>query len=421
MQILHVKSTKSQKSKLLLLKLRVEHLFSTHTIRDLLFYCEKEKLDLFLFCIDYTKAFDFLEYGYIHKVFKLYNFKENFCSWIKILFNGRKSCISNNGFISEKFNIKRSTMQGDPLSPLVFILALELLFIAVRSDENIRGVKVEGQEIKLSAYADDSSYMVRDESSGINLLSTIGAFSKIFGIQVNRSKSECLIMKFESQTASYEDKFLGIPVVETVKILGHYFGRNKIICDFQNFYSKLNKMEKIMNIWKQRDLTLLGKNVIVSSLINSQVIFNAQIETPPPHFLKIIESLKKNFLWGGGTPKIAHKGLIGSIEQGGINYKDLDIQIKSLNTKFILNLMECKSNRKCLPLLWIRTLFEKSINLKLEELDYFRRITQNGFSIVTQCSFNLPRKNKWKGHPFYFECLQTIQSVNTELPKSIHE
>ena len=52
--------------------------FSTHTIRDLLFYCEKEKLDLFMFCIDYTKAFDFLEFGYIHKVFKIFNFKKTF-------------------------------------------------------------------------------------------------------------------------------------------------------------------------------------------------------------------------------------------------------------------------------------------------------------------------------------------------------
>ena len=170
---------------------------------------------------------------------------------MKVFFNGRKSCISNNGHISEKFDIKRSTMQGDPLSPLVFILALELLFVAIRSDENIRGVRVEGQEIKLSAFADDSSYIIRDESSGINLLSTIGAFSKISGLQINRSKSECLIMKFESQTASYEDKFLGIPVVETVKIVGHYFSKNKMICDFQNFYSKLNKVEKIMYIWKQ--------------------------------------------------------------------------------------------------------------------------------------------------------------------------
>ena len=111
--------------------------FSTHTIRDLLFYCEKEKLELYMFCIDYTNAFDFLEFEYIHKLFEKYNFKENFCKWIKIFFNGGKSCIANNGFLSEKFDIKRSCRQGDPISPLVFILGLEILFIAIMSDKNI--------------------------------------------------------------------------------------------------------------------------------------------------------------------------------------------------------------------------------------------------------------------------------------------
>ena len=89
----------------------------------------------------------------------------------------RKSCNSNNGFLSEKFKIQRSTRQGCPLSPLIFILALELLFIAIWSDSNIRGVKVEGEEIKLSAFADDTSYFVKDESAARTLLSTIETFS----------------------------------------------------------------------------------------------------------------------------------------------------------------------------------------------------------------------------------------------------
>merc|ERR1711954_154136 len=39
----------------------------------------------------------------------------------------------------------------------------------------------------------------------------------------------------------------------------------------------------------------------------------------------------------------------------------------------------------------------------------------------TQCSFKLPRQNKWNGHKFYFDCLQTIQKTNKKLPDSIYE
>ena len=97
----------------------------------------------------------------------------------------------------------------------------------------------------------------------------IRKFSKVSGLEVNRSKSECLLLDFEGNLYEYEDNFLGIPVVDNLKVLGHYHGKNKIICDFQNFFSKLENIEKIMNIWKQRYLTIFGKNLLINSLCNS--------------------------------------------------------------------------------------------------------------------------------------------------------
>ena len=116
--------------------------------------------------------------------------------------------------------------------------------------------------------------------------------------QVFRSKSESLILQFESQIGNYQEDIFGIPIVENVKVLGHFYGKSKLICNYQNFYSKIIKFEKTLNMWQQRDLTIFGKNVILSSLINSQLIYNSQIETPPNDFLKLIEKIKKKFLWG---------------------------------------------------------------------------------------------------------------------------
>ena len=123
--------------------------FSSHTIRDILFYCKKENLDLILLALDYTKAFDSINFKFIHKTFELFNFGEKFKKWITIIFNKGKSCISNNGNISESFHIERSTRQGDPISPFIFILGLETLFITLRSDENIKGFRIENNELKV--------------------------------------------------------------------------------------------------------------------------------------------------------------------------------------------------------------------------------------------------------------------------------
>ena len=87
-----------------------------------------------------------------------------------MLYKGGKSCIGNNGYISESIAIERSTRQGDPISPLVFILGLEILFIVLRSDENIQGLKVENNELKFTAYADDSTYFMKNKISAEKLI-----------------------------------------------------------------------------------------------------------------------------------------------------------------------------------------------------------------------------------------------------------
>ena len=100
--------------------------FSSHTVRDILFYCKKENLDLILFALDYSKAFDSVNFEFIYKTFEHFGFGLNFKKWIKTIFNGGKSCVANNGHMSENFDIQRSTRQGDPISPLIFILGLEI-------------------------------------------------------------------------------------------------------------------------------------------------------------------------------------------------------------------------------------------------------------------------------------------------------
>ena len=64
--------------------------YSTHTIRDLLFYCEKENIDMIRFCVDYTKAFDSLEFSFIKKALDLYDFVDGVKKSIEILFRGRE-------------------------------------------------------------------------------------------------------------------------------------------------------------------------------------------------------------------------------------------------------------------------------------------------------------------------------------------
>ena len=293
------------------------------------------------------------------------------------------------------------------------------MFITLRSDENIEGFKIENNELKLTSYADDATYFMKNKNSAEILLQTIEKFSKISGLEVNRSKSECLLMNFELDATGAGDQFLGVPLVENIKVLGHYHGKSKLICDYQNFYSKITKITNILNMWKQRPLTIFGKNLLINSLVNSQFIFNAQIDNPPYEFLNIAEKLNKDFLWSGGTPKIAHHTLIAEYEHGGIKYKDLTSLIKSINLKFVFNMSTTSTeNVSALPKMWIKNLFNIPIINNNENQEYFNFFFSKLVNII-DCKLKIPRQNNWKGHPFYYEILKTVEKISNVIPTSI--
>ena len=65
------------------------------------------------------------------------------------------SCVINNGLSSSSFNLERGVRQGDPLSPYLFVVAIEILTISLRLNDSIKGIKIDDDETKFLAYADD--------------------------------------------------------------------------------------------------------------------------------------------------------------------------------------------------------------------------------------------------------------------------
>ena len=125
---------------------------SIRLISDISEYVNENELSGILFSADFEKAFDSIEHPFIFAALQSFGFGPEFIQWVRTFLKGVESCVLNNGHSTGYFPLERGTRQGDPLSAYLFILCLETLFIHIRDNDNIRGIRVGGHEIKLSAY-----------------------------------------------------------------------------------------------------------------------------------------------------------------------------------------------------------------------------------------------------------------------------
>ena len=320
---------------------------SIRTILDILEDTESKNIPGLLLTIDFQKAFDSVLWTYLFKTLERFNFGLSFLKWIKLLYTNISSCVMNNKVTSQYFDIKAGVRQGDPLSPYLFILAIELLAINIRSDKSINGIILDKHEIKLTTYADDMTVFVTHKDDAKRLIKVLQSFEIVSGLKVNRSKSEGLWLG--SNRRNIETP-LGIKWPEFIKLLGVTIGYNKVIVEQQNFSGRLKTLRNKLNMWKQRNLTLTGKVLIIKTFGISQLLYLASVIHIPEWVIKQAEDIVYEFLWNGKGHKVKKKVVVQTYEQGGIRMGDLPTMLKIQKIKWVKKILtETKAT-------WIHTM-----------------------------------------------------------------
>ena len=296
------------------------------TVFDILNLTKLKDIEAYIVQIDFEKAFDSIEWPFLIKTLEKFNFGEHFIKWIKIIYTDIYTCVGNNGFYSDYFPITRSIRQGCPISALLFVLVLEILANNIRYDKNILGVNLNNTEYKLNLMADDVTLIIANMESLNNSIKAFKTFEGFAGLKLNLSKTEIIpIGKLRNTEITKLSKDL-----ETIKIkhgpfkaLGIWFSNNIEEVNNLNFNDRLENMDRIINMWKCRGLSLKGKITIIKALILPQVQFLFSMIFVPYNVQKQIDDKLFKYLWDGKPAKIKRSTIIASIEDGGLGMVDI--------------------------------------------------------------------------------------------------
>jgi len=278
--------------------------------------------------VDFQKAFDSVSHKYIFDLLPKLGFPNSFTEKVATLYSNAESCVINNSLTTKYFDLGRSCRQGDPIAPYLFIIAINPLLNLLDNDDRITGLRTPTEEIKLSAYADDITLLLKDDRALETALETIENFGRISGLELNRDKT--VVMPLDPRQIEES----GFEMSHTIEVTGVTHSNREGAQEAwrQNFDIPVAKTRLVLNEWRERHLTLLGRIQVVKAFGISPIMHKSWSLEIPAEIIKEISTMIYKFIWHG-PDRLPRLTLEGDWEVGGMS-------LTQPETQFNLNVLK---------------------------------------------------------------------------------
>ncbi|KAI5327143.1 hypothetical protein L3X38_026539 [Prunus dulcis] len=291
-----------------------------------------------------AKTYDRAEWNFICKMMEKLGFHDEL---VKLVFE----CISTvsyslikHGAVEDNIIPQRGIIQGDPLSPYLFLICAKGFSTLLKHAElsgDIKGIEVARRAPSISHlfFADDSVlfleatrhacrtlkrvFEIYEMAAGqkIDLAKSAIAFSPNTPVQLRNEVSSILAIPI----VEFHEKYLGLPTV---------IGRKKKEC----FNGIKERLRKKLNIWKEKLLSKAGKALLIKAVAQSILDYAMGVFKLPVTLCADLNSMISKFWWensecskGISWAKWVH--FCFAKDEGGIGFRDLESFNKALVAK----------------------------------------------------------------------------------------
>ncbi|KAJ9565851.1 hypothetical protein OSB04_001817 [Centaurea solstitialis] len=260
-------------------------------------------------------------------------FGDNWIAWIKGIVTSARVSVIVNGSPTKQFQMEKGVRQGDPLSPFLFILAMEGLVAAMKEAMEkglFRGIALPngGPQFSNLHFADDVVFLgVWNDRNIRNLMRILRWFHAASGLSINWGKSTLTGIKVPSvdvarkgsalgcKIGKFPLSYLGLPIGSSTNKAGHWS-------------CLLDKFSKKLSAWKANILSFGGKLTLIKSVLGNLGDYLFSLYKAPSKVVKKLETMRKDFFWGSKEnmvriPWVAWDVVLNSHEKGGLGIGSL--------------------------------------------------------------------------------------------------
>jgi hypothetical protein len=323
-------------------------------------YAEAMEEDRVIIALDQEKAYDKVDHMYLWRTLEEFGIPEHFIQLVKSLYKTAYTTVIINGVMSKTFKVTRGVRQGDPLSCLLFNLAIEPLACMLQQSEKVQGYSIPGMasKIVLSLFADDTTVYLSKKDKYRDLKEILDLWCSVSGAMFNIDKTEVIPIGsekhraevVENQTLNTNDTRFneGTRIArdgEAVQSLGLWIGnRTNGSAPWETI---LEKVSTDLERWNQKHPTWLGKRHVVQWIVGGRTQFLAKAQGMPKHIEKKLEKLMMDFVWNDiNTHTVSKAQLSRPLNKGGINLLDIKVRNQAIELMWLKEYLDFSPKRR---------------------------------------------------------------------------
>ncbi|KAL0284586.1 UNVERIFIED_CONTAM: hypothetical protein Sradi_7193300 [Sesamum radiatum] len=291
--------------------------------------------------IDIQKAYDSVQWDFLLETLKIFKFPHRFVTWMEQCVTTAAFSIALNGQLHGFFKGSKGIRQGDPSSPYLFVLVMELFHVLLQLRVQTEGDfrfhwKCAELGILNLCFADDVLIFCAGDVPSVRRVKVVlEEFAELSGLQVNSSKSTVIFSKaIQSERQELLDllgfqegclpiKYLGVPLTAS----------RLSVADCRPI---LDKVACRLAGWTHLTLSLAGRAQLLKSVLGSLHTYWSSVFLLPKSITKLLEQKMRSFLWkgssGSGMVKVSWDQVCKPQVQGGLGIR----RVRHMNLALLL-------------------------------------------------------------------------------------